>query len=101
MPWALRRRMTEVYVFYEAATEILLGPFRPRERFKPMPRRKALEKLSRDWKRLPALTRRRSVCTYKNGKLRIIDSRCIPCKLQLDRTDDRRWQPPVVYLSVS
>jgi hypothetical protein len=67
----------------DAAAEALIGPFRPRPGFTPMPRRSTLDRLARRWRALPAANRIRFSGKFEERKLVLLDVRVEPSRISL------------------
>jgi hypothetical protein len=64
------------------AADALFAPLRPTERFTPIPRRAALERLAETYKKLPrAPGRLRTIVKYEPGRLQVAELRLVPLTL--------------------
>src|SRR4051794_4914116 len=78
----LRNTIAETAIPAKLQIERLTAPIRPRDRFQPMPRYKALEQIRDRWKELPKLGCLDSMAEFENGKLRLGEMRLTPTRLR-------------------
>jgi hypothetical protein len=84
------RRIDKAHEQYEAATELLIAPFRPRPGFKPVPRHAMLERLSINWRDYGGKTGRlRGQSTVRAGVLDMTELRCSPGRVRLAEWSDQ------------
>jgi hypothetical protein len=92
---ALRQRIDRENERYEKAAERLIKPFRPADRWHPMPRVAMLEELGQRWRGLPAVGRLRATASCNSGKLSITEMRVEPSRLKIAAWQDELGEPAV------